>query len=244
MKTILLAAGYGTRLYPLTKNKPKPLLEVAGKPIIEHIIDKIVEITDIDRIYIVTNQKFTSNFEEWLKNSKSKISIEIINDKTTSNEDRLGAVGDINFVIETKQLNDDILVVAGDNLFKLSLIDLNNFFKEKNKTIIALYDVKDRELAKKYGIVAIDENNKVTEFHEKPIEPKSTLASTGIYIFPKKTINLIKGYINEGNSPDKTGEFLEWLFKKEEVSGFVSKEPWYDIGGFEQLEEARKEFKK
>jgi len=244
MKAILLAAGYATRLHPLTKNKPKPLLEVAGKPIVEHIIDKIIEITDIDRIYIVTNQKFTSNFEEWSKNHKSKISIEIINDKTTSNEDRLGAVGDVNFVIETKQPNEDILVVAGDNLFELSLVDLNNFFKEKNKTIIALYDVKDKELAKKYGIVAINENNKVTEFHEKPAEPKSTLASTGIYIFQKKTINLIKNYINEGNSPDKTGEFLEWLFKKEEVYGFVSKEHWYDIGSFEQLEEARKEFKK
>ena len=243
MDAIILAAGYATRLYPLTENTPKPLLNVAGKPIIEHIIKKLEQITHINKIYIVTNDKFEQYFRKWLGNFDAEKPIEIINDGTKSNQDRLGAIGDINHAIDSKNLDNDIIVVAGDNLFELSLMDVANFFKKKKSNVIVLYDVKDTELAKHYGIVEVN-NNIIVNFEEKPLNPKSTLASTGIYLFPKKTISLIKKYIDQGNNPDKTGSFIEWLHKRDVVYSYVSDKKWYDIGSIEQLEKANKYYKK
>ena len=243
MKSIILAAGYATRLYPLTKNKPKSLLMVGKKPIIEHIIDKLEEIEELDEIFIITNDKFFGHFEKWLKNFKFTKKIKIINDKTKSNDDRLGAIGDIEFAINREKINDNILVIAGDNLFEFSLIDIIELSKKKNSTVIALYDVKDKGLAKQYGIVAINENNKIIHFEEKPKKPKSTLASTGIYLFKRNTLKDIREYIKRGYNTDKTGFFLEWFYKREDVCCFVSKKRWYDIGSFEQLEEAKREYK-
>lgn len=243
MHAIILAAGYATRLYPLTKDKPKPLLDVAGKPIIEHIIRKLEQIEAVDRIYVVTNARFEQHFREWLKNFLTSKPIEIINDGTTSNEGRLGALGNIHSLINEKNLNDDIIVVAGDNLFELSLADVHNFFKKRKSNVIVLHDVQDLDLAKQYGIVEVDSNKLVVNFVEKPINPKSTLASTGIYIFPKKTIELIKKYIAQGNNPDKTGNFIEWLHKREKVHSYVTEKKWYDIGSPEQLEKANRHYK-
>ena len=243
MDAIILAAGYATRLYPLTKNKPKPLLHVARKPIVEHIIRKIEEIKDINKIYIVTNDKFEGHFNDWLRSFDAKSPIEIINDGTKSNEDRLGALGDVHFAITSKNIDNELIVVAGDNLFELSLNDVSNFFRKKKSNVIVLHDVKDIELAKHYGIVETDNENLVTHFEEKPQNPRSTLASTGIYLFPKKTIELIKKYIEQGNNPDKTGSFIEWLHKRESVHSFVTDKKWYDIGSFEQLEKADKHYR-
>lgn len=243
MDAIILAAGYATRLYPLTKDKPKPLLHVARKPIVEHIIRKIEEIKDINKIYIVTNDKFEGHFNDWLRSFDAKSPIEIINDGTKSNEDRLGAIGDVHFAITSKNIDNELIVVAGDNLFELSLNDVSNFFRKKKSNVIVLHDVKDIELAKHYGIVETDNENLVTHFEEKPQNPRSTLASTGIYLFPKKTIELIKKYIEQGNNPDKTGSFIEWLHKRESVHSFVTDKKWYDIGSFEQLEKADKHYR-
>ena len=242
MDAIILAAGYGTRLHLLTENMPKPLLEAAGKPIIEYIINKLEELDIVDKIYIITNDKFEQNFLEWLNNFDAKKPIEIINDGTKSNENRLGALGDVYYAINTKKINNDIIVVAGDNLFKFSLNEAVNLFKKKKSNVIALHDVKDTELAKKYGVVGV-ENNIVVNFEEKPFAPKSTLVSTGIYIFPKKTLSLIKKYIDQGNNPDKTGSFIEWLYKRDTVYAYVTEKSWYDIGSIEQLKEADKHFK-
>ena len=243
MDAIILAAGYATRLYPLTKNKPKPLLHVARKPIVEHIIRKIEEIKDINKIYIVTNDKFEGHFNDWLRSFDAKSPIEIINDGTKSNEDRLGAIGDVHFAITSKNIDNELIVVAGDNLFELSLNDVSNFFRKKKSNVIVLHDVKDIELAKHYGIVETDNENLVTHFEEKPQNPRSTLASTGIYLFPKKTIELIKKYIEQGNNPDKTGSFIEWLHKRDKVHSYVTDKKWYDIGSFEQLEKADKHYR-
>jgi len=238
---IILAAGYATRLYPLTLNKPKPLLEIDKKPMIEHSIKKIEETNSIDQIYIVTNDKFKSHYRKWLKTFKSRLMIEIISDGTTSNEDKLGALGDINYVINSKSIDNDLLIIAGDNLFELSLSKLINIFQGRKNTIIVLHDVKDKELAKQYGVVEIKDDI-VISFEEKPPNPKSTLISTGIYLFPKTTLSLIKEYINQGNNPDKSGNFIEWLYKKNKVYALVTEEAWYDIGSFEQLERAKKYF--
>lgn len=244
MDAIILAAGYGTRLYPLTENTPKPLLSVAGKPIIEHIIKKLEEIGSINKIYIVTNDKFHQHFRKWLKNFESGKAIEVINDGTKSNEGRLGAFGDVHFVISSKNIDNDLIVVAGDNLFELSLMEVANFFRKRKSNVIVLHDVKDFELARHYGIVEIDSSNVVVHFEEKPVSPKSTLASTGIYLFPKKTIELIKKYIAQGNNPDKTGSFIEWLHKRDKVHSYVTDKKWYDIGSIGQLAKANKYYKK
>ncbi|MBU0614676.1 MAG: nucleotidyltransferase family protein [Nanoarchaeota archaeon] len=241
MKAIVLAAGYATRLYPLTLNTPKPLLEVKGKPIIEHIINKIKAISQVDKIYVVTNQKFFDQFKSWLSGSNHSVPIEIVNDLTTSNEDRLGALGDMDFVIDQNNIDDDILLVAGDNLFEFDLSEMFDQFSSKDKSTVALYDVKDKELAKKYGIVEIDENGKMIDFVEKPEEPRSTLASTGIYFLPKHIIPKLKEFLITGLS-DKIGSFLEWLHLREDVYGYATEKAWYDIGSLEQLEEAKENF--
>ncbi len=241
MDAIILAAGYAIRLYPLTENTPKPLLNVANKPIIEHIIKKL-EQTSINKIYIITNDKFFKNFKSWLDNFDSEKPIDIVNDGTKSNEDKLGALGNINYTINHKNLQNDIIVVAGDNLFEMPLSDAINFFKKRKSNVIVLHDVKDFELAKHYGVVEV-QNNIVVDFEEKPFAPKSTLASTGIYLFPKKTASLIKKYIAQGNNPDKTGSFIEWLHKRDTVYAYVTDKEWYDIGSIEQLEKASTYYK-
>ncbi len=243
MKAILLAAGYATRLYPLTENQPKPLLEVQGKPIVAHLLDKIKDMTSVDHIYIITNDKFHKHFEDWKANFTYETPITIVNDQTTSNEDRLGSLGDVNYVLEQENIQDDILVVAGDNLFQFSLADLEKFYQEKQKSVVALYDVKDEELAKLYGIVAVDENSKMIEFEEKPEQPKSTLASTGVYLYTRDAVKTLKEFVNQFPNTDKAGNFLEHLHKKDDVYCFTTEKQWIDIGNKEQLELAQKNFK-
>jgi len=242
MKAIILAAGYATRLYPLTLNTPKPLLEVANKPIIEHILKKLEEIS-LKEIYVVTNAKFYGTFQQWLKHYNSNLKIKIVNDQTTSNEDRLGSLGDVKYVIDHEKVDDDILVIAGDNLFEFSLKEAYSMFKQKNKSVVALYDVKDYELAKQYGIVAIDKNNRMIDFEEKPPKPKSTLSSTGIYFYPRYVKDKLIEYVTKHGQNDKAGNFLEWLYKLDDVFCYVTKERWMDIGTLDQLEQARKEYK-
>ena len=240
IKAIILCAGYATRLYPLTLNQPKPLLEVGGKPIVNHLLKKLEEINDLDEVFVVTNNKFYSHFEDWAKKQESSKKISVVNDLTTSNEDRLGSLGDIKFVLDSADVDDNILVVAGDNLFDFSLKPAYDLFKQKNKSVVVLYDVKDFELAKHYGIVAVNDKNKMIDFEEKPEKPKSTLSSTGIYIYPKEVKDRLIKYVNENGQNDKAGNFLEMLHKADDVYCHISQEKWFDIGNLEQLEEARK----
>lgn len=238
MKVIIPAAGYATRLYPLTKDKPKALLDVQGKPIVTHIVNKIEEIEDVDEIFVITNELFFSKFEEWLDKLEHKLPIKILNDHTSSNDDRLGQMGDIQYVIDEEDINDDLLIIAGDNLFNFSLIPAYEFFKQKNKFVNALYDVGSIESAKHLGTAITDKNSKIIMFEEKAEQPKTTNASLGIYFFTKSQISLIKKYIDEGNNADKIGYFLVWMLKFEELYGFVYKEKWFDIGWNESLEQA------
>jgi|TARA_B100002003_G_C14019561_1_gene491710 glucose-1-phosphate thymidylyltransferase len=245
MKAIILAAGYATRLYPLTKDKAKPLLPVGGKPMVEHIIGKIEELGVVDQVYIVTNEKFFEQFVEWEQDFSSSIPVTIINDGTTSNEDRLGAIGDKMLVMDKMKIDDDILDISGDNLFNFSLKEMYDFFLEKKSEIVGLYDIKDIEAATRFGICAIDEDKKVIDFQEKPDQPPSTLASTGIYMYPKRTVGLFRQYLKDGNKPDAPGFFLEWLHKREDMYGWAfddEDEKWYDIGSLDQYEAANKDY--
>lgn len=230
MKALILAAGYATRLYPLTKDKPKPLLKVGSKTITDRLVEKIERIRDIDEIYIVTNEKFAPNFIEWAEKSTYKKPIKIINDHTLTNETRLGAIGDMELVVREGGISDDILVLGGDNLFDFSLRDFIEFARSKTGSVVALRDIGDLNEAKKYGIVSIDGNEKVTEFTEKPEDPKSTLAAMCVYYFPKAMLSLLKTYLDTGKNKDAPGHYIGWLAQKDFLYGYKFDGEWFDIG--------------
>lgn len=244
MKAIILAAGYAVRLYPLTRNTPKPLLPVNKKPIIEYIVEKIKTIKDIDKILIVTNGKFYKHFKDWRAKQKTKnIKIKIINDKTTSEDDRLGAIGDINFVLKKEKINDDVLIIAGDNLFDFDLKKFHAFFNEKD-AVMALRKVNDKMLLPKYGVAKINKNKRIILFEEKSPKPKSNLAATGCYIYSKKTIKHFKHYLKNKMNKDAPGHFVAWLVRQMPVHGFVFKENWFDIGDLESYKKADKIYRR
>ena len=243
MKALILAAGYGTRLYPLTLDNPKPLLKIGDRTILDRIVDKLSLLDEIDQIYIVTNQKFFETFCDWQKKAGAAKPIKVINDGTTSNEDRMGAIGDINLVITQEGLDSDLLVIGGDNLFAFSLGEFAAFARSKgNNASVALYDVGDLKLASQYGIVSIDKKGKVTDFSEKPKKPASTLAAVCIYYFPSKISKWISEYISTNKSQDAPGNLLKWLAEKEFLFGCVHEDGWYDIGDMESYKAACKEY--
>ena len=230
MKAIILAAGYATRLYPLTENKAKPLLEVQGKPIIEYIVEKIEHCPEIDEIYIVTNEKFYMHFCEWLKTKKFKRRIHVINDKTTENGARLGAIGDIDYVIGTQHVFDDFLVIAGDNLFSFQIAELIQFYKKYETTVVALYDTKDKKkIAGKLGCIELDKTNRVKGFEEKPENPKTTLAATACYLFPQEDLRFIREALEEKHF-DRPGDLIKFIAEKKPVYGFQFSGYWFDVG--------------
>lgn len=244
MIVIVLAAGYATRLEPLTLKTPKSLLPVAGKLIIDRILDKVAAIKDrVASIYIITNAKFFENFKAWLKTSKYSGKISLINDGTTSNETRLGAIRDMEIVIKDKAIDNDILVVAGDNLFDFDLNEFLKFAKTKPDGVsIALYDVRSIDAAKSFGVVKIDGKNRVADFAEKPQSPASTLISTGIYYFPRSKLSFIAKYTGMQNKLDAPGYYIGWLSKADNVYGFAFSEDWCDIGTIESYKKADREY--
>jgi glucose-1-phosphate thymidylyltransferase len=240
--SIILAGGYGTRLGKITKNFPKPLLEIApSKPIINYIITKL-ESTEIKKVYVITNNKFFNNFITWKNTLNSNLDIEIINNGTNSLEERLGPVGEINFVINLKKLKEPLLIIGGDNLFKFELTPILNYFKKHNKDLTVLSEETDIEKLKQLCSIKLDSNNKITFFEEKPPNPSSTLFGICMYLYTAETVEIIKQYMDENNDPDKSGNFLQWLYTKKEVHGFKAEGKWIDIGDPKSLEEARKEF--
>ena len=239
MKCIILAAGYATRLYPLTKNTAKPLLEVAGKLILKHILEKVERIDVIDDIYIVTNDKFYPDFVNWVKNNPNEKEITIINDQTTTNDNRLGAIADIQYVIRKENLAEDILVLAGDNLFDFELTDFVDFYHTTRADCITTHQLDDVEEIKRTGVVEVNDNKIVTSFEEKPEHPKSNLAVPPFYIYQKETLPLIDQYIAEGNNPDAPGHFVPWLIKHKDVYAYEFSGQRYDIGTMESYEKVQ-----
>ncbi len=245
MKVIILAAGYATRLYPLTLTQPKPLLPVAGKPMIDYVLDNLAPIGGIDRVYVVTNAKFAGHFQKWADDYcavKTKLNFTIANDGSTDDTNKLGAIGDIHFVLKSQNVDDDIIVVAGDNLFSEKLPDFGRFCRQQNAPVLAVYDVGDLEQIKKYNAITLDGEGRITFFEEKPKKPTSTLTGIALYFYPRATLPLIKQYIAEGNNPDQPGRLIQWLYPR--VSVYTWKVPgrWYDIGSKETLEAANRIF--
>lgn len=257
MNALILAAGYATRLYPLTLNKAKPLLEIGGKPIIEWLFDNLVSISELETVYVVTNNKFANDFQDWAGSYKDRsasgkatadkhprLKIKIVNDGSTSDDDKLGAIGDINLVLTRENLaNDDLVVIAGDNLFEQPLADFVKAARNSFATV-AIHDVGDLETMKKFGTVTIDNQGVITNFEEKPKDPKSTLAAVALYYYSREALPLFTTYLAAGNNPDQPGLFLQWLFPRKPVNTFQITGRWLDIGSKETLESADKIFAK
>ena len=233
MKAIILAGGYATRLQPLTDDLSKCLLPVGGKSMVDWILERIRQVDEIDDVHVVTNSRFADDFRRW---AASKDGVTVHDDGTSTNEDRLGAVGDVSFTLEHAGIDDDVLVVAGDNLFDYDLQDYIDFWRGKGvASAVAVRDVGDLRLASQYGVVSLDDDERVVEFVEKPAEPKSTLAATATYIYHRQHVPLVARYLSEGNAPDQSGSFFEWLRSRESVYGYSFTGAWLDIGDYEQL---------
>jgi glucose-1-phosphate thymidylyltransferase len=246
MNILILAAGYATRLYPLTQNKAKPLLEVAGKPMMEWVIDNLAPIKGIEKVYVVTNSKFAADFQVWADHynqTHAKLAFEIINDGSTSDADKLGAIGDINLVVSRAGLaSSDLIVVAGDNLFSESLQEFGTFCQAKQQPVLGVYDVGCLTEAKKYGVVAVGGNGEISSFEEKPAEPKSTLIGIALYYYPAKVVAEFATYLAAGNNPDQPGRFVQWLYQRIPVQTWEVPGTWFDVGSKETLEEANRIF--
>jgi glucose-1-phosphate thymidylyltransferase len=243
MNALILAAGYATRLYPLTVHKPKPLLVVGGKPIIDWVVDNLAGVPDLETIYVVTNDKFAADFQAWSERYRHRhpeFRFKIINDGSKSDEDKLGAIGDINFVVTRENLSQSsLLVVAGDNLLTESLA---NFVEGATRTdaMVAVYDVGDAEAIKKYGNISVDADGILTRFEEKPEKPRGTLAAVAVYYYSPAVLSLLTTYLAAGNNPDQPGRFVQWLYTRKPVKTFQIKGKWLDIGSKETLENADK----
>lgn len=240
MKAIILVAGYATRLYPLTLNTPKALLEIGGKAIIDYIVDEINTVEEVNEIYVVTNHKFAQNFVEWSKNIKSNIPISILDDGTSTEEDRKGAIGDILFTIQEKNVNDDIMVIAGDNFFTYKLKDYYEYYKKADCDCVCVKQWEDKEQLKQFGIALLDSNRKVLNIEEKPQHPKSNTVVFATYIYKKDTVPLFEKYIKEGNKPDAPGNFPAWLYHFKDVYAYIFDGECYDIGTPKSYEEVCK----
>ena len=245
MKVIILAAGYATRLHPLTLSRPKPLLEVAGTPMIDYVLDNLAPISGLDRVYIVTNAKFAAQFQQWADDyraAKAKLDFKIVNDGSVDDTRKLGAIGDLHLVLVHEKIEDDIIVVAGDNLFSQPLEEFGSFCGEKKSPVVAVYDVGDLEQIKKYNALTMDESGRIVFFEEKPKQPATTLTAIALYYYPKETLPLIKQYIAEGNNPDQPGRLIQWLYPRTAVYTWRVPGLWFDIGSKDALEEANRVF--
>jgi glucose-1-phosphate thymidylyltransferase len=238
MKLLVLGAGYATRLYPLTLDRPKPLLPVGGRPMVDRLLGGLKPI-GFDAVYLVTNAKFAGQFRDWAAGSD----VVVIDDGTTSEEDRLGAIGDIGLVIEREEIDDDLVVVAGDNLFSEPLGDFGRAARERAVPLLAIHDVGDIELIRgRYNSIEVDAHGRITYFEEKPAEPRSTLSGIGLYFYPRETLPLIREYLSGGNNPDQPGRLVEWLYPRVDVYTWPVPGRWFDIGSREQLDEADRIF--
>lgn len=239
MKCIILAAGYATRLYPLTEHTAKPLLEVGGQSILGRLLNQVERIDRIDDVYIVTNDKFYPDFVDWASRYAGMKALHVINDGTTTNDNRLGAIADIDYVIQTADIADDVLVLAGDNVFDFALADFVRFFETVNADCVTTHRLDDPEKLTQIGIIEMDTDNKVTSFVEKPEHPESNLAVPPFYLYEKETLPLFARYIAEGNNPDAPGNFIPWLIERKVVFAWAFEGVCHDIGTLESYQEVQ-----
>ncbi|RQG92867.1 NDP-sugar synthase [Natrarchaeobius halalkaliphilus] len=228
MKAVVLAGGYATRMWPITKHRPKMFLPIGESTVIDRIFAELEADTRVDSVYVSTNERFAPDFEAHLAESefeKPQLSVE----ETTEEDDKFGVVGALAQLIDREDVDDDLLVIAGDNLISFDVSDFLDYFERQGTPTLAAYDVGSREKAKSYGLVEL-EDDRVVDFQEKPADPKSTLVSIACYAFPRDSVSLLSTYLEEGNNPDEPGWFVQWLQNREPTYAYTFEDAWFDIG--------------
>jgi glucose-1-phosphate thymidylyltransferase len=241
MKAIILAGGFAKRMWPLTLDRPKPLLPIGNGFILDFVVEKIISVKTIDEIIISTNKRFEAKFQEWIK-ERGHHNITVFPEPSFKEEEKLGPVKALEMILRDS-LPDEYLITAGDNLFSLDITKMVLFYHNVKSSIVALYKIGSKQLAKQYACVELDANSRIVGFEEKPKKPRSLLISTGIYLLPWSSFSKIGLYINEGNPPDPIGRFIGWLATHESVYGFKFSGYWYDIGSLESYRAAQEDFK-
>lgn len=242
MKAIVLSAGYATRLYPLTLNTPKGLLPIGKKSILDFITDEIQKVNEIDELFIISNHKFYDNFSDWAKTRETRLKITVFDDNTTDDSNKLGAIGDIWYTIEKGNINDDILVVAGDNFFTFDLRDYVEFYNKVKHDTILVSEMESLSDLQRMANATLSDEGKVLFMEEKPQNPKTNIAVFASYIYTKETVPLIKKYLDEGNNPDAPGFFPSWLYTKKDVYAYKFQGECYDIGTPQSYKEVCEKF--
>ncbi len=243
MKALILAAGYGTRLASVIQDTPKPLIPVGDRPLIDYVVDKLQNIKFLSEIVVVSNNKFTSHFQKWAMAAQGRLPIRVVNDGTNTPEERLGSVGDIRFVWQKETSPQDWLVIGGDNLFDQDLSVFMNFAVSKTPAVtVGVFDINDIKAATKFGVLGLDNNQKVISFLEKPKNPASSIIAMCVYYFPKQTLVFLEEYLSQSKAVDASGSYIQWLSNKKNVYGFQFSGKWYDIGSIESLNDARTHF--
>jgi glucose-1-phosphate thymidylyltransferase len=237
VKAVILAAGYATRLYPLTEDRPKHLLEVGGRPILDRLLEQL-PLDDLDTVYVITNAKFADRFREWAEGFAARV--EVIDDGTTSEDDKLGAIGDLALAIEQKGIDDDLLIAAGDSLFTERLDGIARSGRERDAVTVSVYDVGDLEAIRRLSSLGVDAGGRVVSFEEKPERPTSTLAGIALYYFPRSSLPLVTDYLADGNNPDQPGRLVEWLYTRVPVYAWRVPGRWIDVGTPDALAEAER----
>ena len=240
MKCLILAAGYATRLYPLTENFPKPLLKVGEKTILDWLIDDIDTAGLVDGYIVISNHKFASIFEEW---ATGRPCITVLDDGTSTNETRLGAVRDIQFAVERLGLDDDLLVIAGDNLLDFSLVRFIEYAREKGTSCIMRYYEPSVEKLRKTGVASVDEDDLILEMEEKPAEPKSHWCCPPFYVYRRCDVPLVKVGIDSGCGVEAPGSFIAWLSAQTPVHAWEMPGRRYDIGNLASYEEVKRNYR-
>jgi glucose-1-phosphate thymidylyltransferase len=240
MIAIILAGGYAKRLQPLAKNIPKALLKVAGKPVLAYIFEKLNELEEVQTKIISTNLRFELQIKNWLEASHHK-RVEIVTDRPRSEGEKPGAIRSL--AETTLEINDDCLIIAGDNIFTCSLKPMMHIFERTSSPVVALYNIKESRLAKQYSTAILDHEGRIAKFVEKPVQPETTLIGTCIYIMPRRTLRKLREYLTESEDADSPGNFIQWLHTREKVYGYVLDGYWGDIGTSEQYMMAQHELK-
>jgi glucose-1-phosphate thymidylyltransferase len=250
VNAILLAAGYGTRLYPLTKDRPKSLLPVGGRPILDYLVERLDAAPEIDVLFLVTNARFARDFESWAEErnrrapgARPRASLRVLSDGTTSNEDRLGAVGDVQFVLDEAGIaHEGAYVLATDNLPRFDLRDIITLAKARSASAVFICRSTDTAELKRMGVAQVDADGLISAFEEKPLHPKGEFRVPPFYVYTPQATASVRAYLMEANNPDAPGHFLEWLVRRQEVYACRRDEGTYDIGTLETYRAVCAEF--
>lgn len=243
MDVIVLAGGFAKRMWPLTKDRPKHLLEVGGKPMLSYTLDTLIEMETIGKIFVSTNEAFDDQFSDFLKNY-DKDKVKLVIEPSPTEDKKLGSIGGLGYLIEKEDLNEDTMIIGGDNLFEFHPLEAVEVFRKVDRDIVAVYDVGTKERAKLYGIVDVGENGVIKDFLEKPENPPSTMAATAFYIFKADSLRLVLRYLDEGRKADALGHFIDYLVNNRPVVAWKFNGKWFDIGSLDVYHEADDYFAK